>query len=164
MFTQGINSLATGKRCLMTPKRFFDSEGGAFAFTVLDGLRWSPSGGRRLRRSVGPTEGRPTSIQDLWAVREKAEEGERRMAAGDFRVAFELFVAALKTPSRATGAMERSRVAFSRARREFSIQRAGCRRLHYRDQLRPQPFGQQQRGSEIRPSPGPCPADGRRRW
>ena len=79
----------------MTPKRLFDSEGGAFAYTVLDdraGVRHAKgcytlaAEGRKVARLPPET---------FAEVKAKAEEGERRMAASDFRGAFDLFVAAL---------------------------------------------------------------------
>src|SRR5262249_49245742 len=80
----------------MTPKRFFDSEGGAFAYTVLDeraGVRHAngcyslaPDGLKVARLPV----------ETIAAIRSKGDDGERRMAAGDFRGAFVLFVEALK--------------------------------------------------------------------
>src|SRR5215471_11732450 len=79
----------------MTPRRDFDSEGGAFADTVLDdraGVRHA-KGCYRLApdsRTVARLPAEPFA-----AVRSKAEEGERRMTAGDFRGAFDLFVEAL---------------------------------------------------------------------
>ncbi len=79
----------------MTPKRFFDSEGGAFAFTVLDERAGAKQG--RGTYVVAPDRRKvPRLPPETFApVREKAEEGERRMAAGDFRGAFDLFVEAL---------------------------------------------------------------------
>jgi tetratricopeptide (TPR) repeat protein len=80
----------------MTPKRFFDSAGGSFACTVLDdraGIRHAKScytlapEGQNVARLPAET---------FAAVQGKAEEGERRMAAGDFRGAFDLFVEAFQ--------------------------------------------------------------------
>ena len=79
----------------MTPKRFFDSEGGAFAFTLLDDRAGVRQGGSYAVASDRRKVTRLTS-KTYTAIREKAEEGERRMAAGDFRGAFDHFVAALK--------------------------------------------------------------------
>jgi hypothetical protein len=78
----------------MTPKRFFTSEGSPFACTVLDdraGIRHAKGcyalapDGKRVARLPAET---------FAAVRSKAEEGERRMADGDFRGAFDLFTEA----------------------------------------------------------------------
>ena len=78
----------------MTPKRFLDSDGGSFAYTVLDD-----------RAGVGHTKGCYTLAPDgqkvarlpaetFAAVKAKAKEGERRMADGDFGGVFNLFVEA----------------------------------------------------------------------
>jgi hypothetical protein len=79
----------------MTPKRFFDSEGGAFPYTRLD----DRAGVRHARGCyVLAEDGDAVATlpaETFATVRARAEEGERRMAAGDFRGAFDLFVEAL---------------------------------------------------------------------
>jgi hypothetical protein len=80
----------------MTPKRFFDSTGEPFAHTVLDdraGIRHA-NGGHTLAPEKGKVARLPA--ETFAAIRAKAEEGERRMAAGDYHGAFGLFVEALK--------------------------------------------------------------------
>src|SRR5262245_4603892 len=79
----------------MTPKRFFDSEGGAFAFTVLDdraGLRHA-RGCYTMAEDGQEVDTLPA--ETFTAVRARAEEGEKCMVAGDFRKAFDLFLEAL---------------------------------------------------------------------
>ncbi len=79
----------------MTPKRFFDSDGGEFAYTMLDdraGIRHA-RGCYLMAEDGRKVEALPS--ETFAAVREQAEEGERRMNAGDFRRAFESFAAAL---------------------------------------------------------------------
>jgi hypothetical protein len=79
----------------MTPKRFFDSEGGPFACTVSDdraGVHHASG-----CYTLAPDEHKVARLpaKTFAEVKAKAEDGERRMAAGDFRAAFDLFVGAL---------------------------------------------------------------------
>jgi tetratricopeptide (TPR) repeat protein len=80
----------------MTPKRFFDTEGGAFAHTELDdraGLEHGPGG---FRMAEVDERVKTLSASVFSAVKAKAEEGSRCLEAGDFRGAFKLFMEALK--------------------------------------------------------------------
>lgn len=79
----------------MTPKRFFDEEGGAFPHTRLDdragveyrqGCYQTAEDGKRVKRL-------PEKV--FAVVKEKAAEGERLMSAGDFRGAFSTLVDAM---------------------------------------------------------------------
>src|SRR5262249_4748159 len=78
----------------MTPKRFFTSEGRAFPYTRMD-----DRAGVRHRKGCYVLAEEGDVVASLPAetyapVRARAEEGEQRMAAGDFRGAFDLFVEA----------------------------------------------------------------------
>lgn len=80
----------------MTPRRFYASDGSPFAWTRLD----DRSGIRHPRGcyTAAPDDADvPQLSADVFAaIRVRAEEGERRMEAGDFRGAFDEFVAGLE--------------------------------------------------------------------
>ncbi len=78
----------------MTPKRFYDSDGEAFPYTVLDDRAGVRQGGSYVVASDRRKVARLPS-ETFSTIREKAKDGARRMEAGDFRGAFDLFVAAL---------------------------------------------------------------------
>lgn len=79
----------------MTPKRFQDTEGNDFSFTVLDdraGRETRPGFYQKL--DEGEPAGRlPPEV--FGQVRAQAEEGERLMGSGDLNAAFRAFLAAL---------------------------------------------------------------------
>jgi hypothetical protein len=79
----------------MTPMQLSDTDGSPFPSTVLDdraGFREATGA-----YSLAPADRRVHRLDPslFAAVRSKAEEGERRMLAGDFKGAFALFVEAL---------------------------------------------------------------------
>lgn len=79
----------------MTPKRFFTTTGEAFAYTRLDdraGVQHE-RGCYTMAEDGDAVETLPAEV--FAAVKERGEEGERRMNAGDFRGAFDQFVEAL---------------------------------------------------------------------
>lgn len=79
----------------MTPKLFYDEKGVAFEHTVLDdraGVRHTK--GCYARAPDGHEVAR-LPPETFAAVKEKAEAGEQRLAAGDFTTAFTLFAEAL---------------------------------------------------------------------
>jgi tetratricopeptide (TPR) repeat protein len=80
----------------MTPKRFFDTQGGQFAVTVLDdraGIEHG-SGGFRMAEADEPVK--KLSALIFSEVKAKAEEGARCLEGGDFRGGFKLFMEGLK--------------------------------------------------------------------
>jgi hypothetical protein len=79
----------------MTPKRFSDSEGNWFPFTVLDDRAGVPH--PKGCYSVAPVGQDVARLPEgtFASIQANAKEGERRMAEHDFRAAFEMFVEAL---------------------------------------------------------------------
>ncbi len=78
----------------MTPKRFYTTDGEAFAYTRLDARAGVPHE-RGCYTTADDGDEVATLPPDTFAqVRALGEEGERLMTAGDFRGAFDKFVAA----------------------------------------------------------------------
>lgn len=80
----------------MTPNRYFDSKGNAFATTVLDnraGIKLA-RGNYVLAKDDEDTGKLPAEV--FTAIETEAREGERLIAAKDFRGASSQFVAALQ--------------------------------------------------------------------
>jgi tetratricopeptide (TPR) repeat protein len=79
----------------MTPKRFFDTEGGAFAHTELDDRAGVEHGQGGFRMAEADDEVKRLSAAVFAEVKAKGEEGARCLEEGDFRGAFKLFMEAL---------------------------------------------------------------------
>lgn len=80
----------------MTPKQFFDDEGNPFPSTYLDdraGVRHA-QGGYELAEGKQRVDRLPADT--FAAVREKAQQGEEQLSAGDYRAAYKHFSEALQ--------------------------------------------------------------------
>jgi hypothetical protein len=79
----------------VTPKRLFDSEGGVFPFTLLDDRAGLLHDRGCYAMAEDDQEVDRLPFDTFAAIKKLADEGERRMLAGEFRGAFDLLIEAL---------------------------------------------------------------------